>query len=1080
MSWYQSIFVMLLSLSLFANPKGIDGKGELSTPNDHTLIVKTGQDKTVLNWKEFSIQKGEVTQFVQPSTSSATLNRVIGGKASEILGQLESNGHLYLLNPSGILVGEGAMINTTSFIGSTFDVLDSDFLNGEKIEFFGDSTAKILNYGVIKTKNGDALLISRDIENIGILEAEGGCAAAIGCTSLLYRPNSEAPFFVQGGAANHLNTEGNPFSHAIKTDADPDALHVVKKGDALYLTSVKNSGTIQSKRGTQGGEVFILADQVDLNETSLVDVSGLMGGGKAYIGGSYQGKDPNLLASQMTHVAKGGVIEASALERGNGGNVVIWSDQATRYFGHTSVRGGTQKGDGGSIEISTPTSQFTYRGTVDTTAFNGKGGTLLLDPNDIIIGPAGTDGGFSNPYTGAGFQPARLLVGDLTAALAGGANVLVQTSAGTAGGSGDITVTATVTWAPTGAGNSILTLNAARDVNVQADIIVSGGGGGGGVDIVAGRDYNSTTGSAVDIQTANGPLNMTVGRNINALGSFENTDASGVASNVTVIAQTGNITLGSAASTVPVVFGSINGAVYVEATLGSIFLNGGSGATDDVAVIGFYEPSLALFTPTSGPITVLARNDIILQSGTGAFAHAMICKQGRNPHDVTNNPILVTAGRDLFIQSGNATDAPGAGIGRPQQIVGIPVNHSGNIVINVGRDCTIFGGDNFSGIGDRGFLVGGVGSIAANLDINVGRNLMMGHGPGLPGISGAFIGIFDNQFGIIGSHESTRGYQHINVGNNFVMDSRLGSAFVEFQNDNRDLANFPSELFVHVGNSLILLGAPLLAAPVSASFDFIETINSSAHFWTLNSIQCVNGTNGAANLHSKAFNSTAVVSANLGTINVRAGGDIRVAGGAVGRVGDSIIDYEATGGFTYIADSPFSRGELWGPQTALVGGVNIFAGTPLGTFSSPVVSNGLGAISFDIQLYNTNAIPLSTAQLAVAGYNSFVAPVVGVPPNPITYWAQNGSNILMSTRPRFSTGAPADILNIGTTGNAVSFNNQSRAAIYTNPLNPFNANGQNITIVAFRDTVISGPSVVNPLPAISTIPIYAPSGNILY
>ncbi|WP_316358000.1 hypothetical protein [Candidatus Neptunichlamydia sp. REUL1] len=98
---------------------------------------------------------------------------------------LQSNGHLYLINSNELLIGKGACINTTSFIRSTFDVLDSDFLNGENLEFIGNSMSSIINYGTIHTKDGDALLIARHVENHGVLEAKGGRAGAIGCSSLL-------------------------------------------------------------------------------------------------------------------------------------------------------------------------------------------------------------------------------------------------------------------------------------------------------------------------------------------------------------------------------------------------------------------------------------------------------------------------------------------------------------------------------------------------------------------------------------------------------------------------------------------------------------------------------------------------------------------------------------------------------------------------------------------------------------------------------------------------------------------------------------------------------------------------------
>ena len=77
-----------------------------------------------------------------------------------------------------------------------------------------------------------------------------------------------------------------------------------------------------------------------MEDDFLIDVSGKRGGGTANIGGSFQGKDRNLLASQLTRIAKGGTIEASALESGDGGEVIIWSDKVTEFFAHTNAKGG--------------------------------------------------------------------------------------------------------------------------------------------------------------------------------------------------------------------------------------------------------------------------------------------------------------------------------------------------------------------------------------------------------------------------------------------------------------------------------------------------------------------------------------------------------------------------------------------------------------------------------------------------------------------------------------------------------------------------------------------------------------------
>lgn len=321
------IYISLLACAfpLYAQPKGgniTHGNAQITQHSNETHIT-TKTDKTVIGWKDFSVGKGEMVNFHQPSALSAVLNRVLGQNPSAILGLIESNGQVYLLNPNGILFGEGATVNVSSLIASTLDIHDKAFLNGSALEFMGDSQGSIKNLGTIKTSDGDALLIGRFVENSEILEAHEGEAGALACTYFLYHPNSNEPFYIKADSPSDLNTDGNAFSHAISTDADPDAFTITRKNGEVYLTSAKNSGTIRSKKGENGGAVNILGDRVELEETSIIDVSGKNQGGHVQVGGSFQGKDPNVLASQLTFVKKGSHIDASALEEGNGGFIEV-------------------------------------------------------------------------------------------------------------------------------------------------------------------------------------------------------------------------------------------------------------------------------------------------------------------------------------------------------------------------------------------------------------------------------------------------------------------------------------------------------------------------------------------------------------------------------------------------------------------------------------------------------------------------------------------------------------------------------------------------------------------------------------
>src|SRR5262245_56908107 len=103
-----------------ANPLGEQvAAGSATFNRDGSTLNVTTSDRAVINWQDFSIGAGELTRFLQPNASSAVLNRVVSGNPSSILGSLQANGQVYLVNPNGILVGAGAQIDCHSFVAST-------------------------------------------------------------------------------------------------------------------------------------------------------------------------------------------------------------------------------------------------------------------------------------------------------------------------------------------------------------------------------------------------------------------------------------------------------------------------------------------------------------------------------------------------------------------------------------------------------------------------------------------------------------------------------------------------------------------------------------------------------------------------------------------------------------------------------------------------------------------------------------------------------------------------------------------------------------------------------------------------
>jgi hypothetical protein len=174
--------------------------------------------------------------------------------------------------------------------------------------------------------------------------------------------------------------------------------------DGLLFSSATYSAT-----GDKGGTIKLLGHDILLLGASA-DASGATGGGTILVGGDFHGGNAAVPNASTTGVNFSTTLKANATTSGDGGKIVIWSDDNTQFYGTASARGGASNGNGGSMEIS-GANNLTMGGIADAGATNGTPGSLLLDPKNIVIdsntGGTGTLGFFQlldpNPVAGNGF-----------------------------------------------------------------------------------------------------------------------------------------------------------------------------------------------------------------------------------------------------------------------------------------------------------------------------------------------------------------------------------------------------------------------------------------------------------------------------------------------------------------------------------------------------------------------------------------------------------------------------------------------------------------------------------------------------
>ncbi|MDI9408368.1 MAG: filamentous hemagglutinin N-terminal domain-containing protein [Candidatus Pacebacteria bacterium] len=212
-------------------------------------------------------------------------------------------------------------------------------------------------------------------------------------------------------------------------------------------------------------------------------------GGTVTVAGTIESASGDLLISSthLTTIGAAAVIRLDATQNGNGGKAKVWSDGHTDFFGYISAQGGARSGDGGFVEVSGK-STLNFSGTVTTLATNGKTGTLLLDPSDIVISNDTGTASLNDQNFTSNSKTSIVNVTTLQNALAGN-SVTIDATAGSGNGSGSITVNNSVSWSS----QNGLTLTAGQG-GVKINSTIAGAGrltinSQGTVTIVPGADW---------------------------------------------------------------------------------------------------------------------------------------------------------------------------------------------------------------------------------------------------------------------------------------------------------------------------------------------------------------------------------------------------------------------------------------------------------------------------------------------------------------------------------------------------------------------------------------------------------------
>jgi filamentous hemagglutinin family protein len=492
--------------------------GTASFSQSGSILNVTNSHNAIINWGSFSIGVNELTKFIQPSALSAVLNRVVGQDPSAILGALQSNGRVFLLNPNGIVFGAGSQINVAGMVASTLNLSNADFLAGRMNFTDGAGAGAVVNNGSINASGGPVYMVGNAVTNNGIITSPGGeIVLAAGNSVELVNPGTPNLRVEIQADSNEARNLGSVVADAgrigiyaglIKQGGVINANSAVSEGGRIMLKSTKRTdleaGSVTSARGTSGGEIIVLSGMTDgvTNVAGTLDASAsagnggfietsaakvkVMDGSLTTASGSVGGKAGTwLIDPNDFYIAYGGDISGSQLGADlnvgpTGTNVTIHSDM------------GSNAGYGGTVFVQ------------EAVSWNSGGSLALIARNDVIV---------TAPITNAGTGDVKLYAGwdgaSTSAPVVGSTGQINLNDVLSTGGNAYLIAGGNInqgTSAPITSSGLLVKSNA-------GSVFLNGAIGGNSVDVIAGKAANEfyfSNNKSLTVGTVGGVSGITV------------------------------------------------------------------------------------------------------------------------------------------------------------------------------------------------------------------------------------------------------------------------------------------------------------------------------------------------------------------------------------------------------------------------------------------------------------------------------------------------------------------------------------------------------------------------------------------
>ncbi|WP_254592216.1 two-partner secretion domain-containing protein [Acinetobacter bouvetii] len=288
LSLSSSIFAAMNESTLPTGHQVTSGSADF-TQTGNTLNINQHSQNLSTNWNTFNIGRNATVNFNQQNQSSVALNRVLDNNASQIMGRLNANGQVFLINPNGVIFSKTAQVNVGGMVASTLDLQEHDLLQGKFAFAAKGENGAVENHGDIQVANGGTVaLIAPIVKNTGSITALNGQVelTAADKVRVSLQNGKLVSYDIDQGTLQGLVDNGGA---------------IIADNGVVHLTAVAEK---QLGRAVVNHTGYIQANRLETNAKGEIVLLGDMSKGAVNISGS--------LVTEGKNGQNGGFIETSA------------------------------------------------------------------------------------------------------------------------------------------------------------------------------------------------------------------------------------------------------------------------------------------------------------------------------------------------------------------------------------------------------------------------------------------------------------------------------------------------------------------------------------------------------------------------------------------------------------------------------------------------------------------------------------------------------------------------------------------------------------------------------------------------